>query len=47
MTTQLKDPVCGMSVNPATNERRFDHNGKSYYFCCQGCLDKFSAAPEE
>jgi Cu+-exporting ATPase len=42
-----KDPVCGMSVDPATNERRFDHDGKSYYFCCQGCLDKFSAAPED
>jgi len=41
-----KDPVCGMTVDPATNKRRIDYDGVAYYFCCQGCLDKFSAAPE-
>jgi len=44
--TVFRDPVCGMSVDPETNQRRFDYQGKSYYFCSQGCLDKFRADPE-
>lgn len=38
------DPVCGMSVDPAT-ARAHQHEGRSYYFCGQRCLDKFSAEP--
>ncbi len=41
-----KDPVCGMNVNPQTARFRHEHAGTTYYFCCQGCLDKFRAAPE-
>ena len=41
----VKDPVCGMSVNPATAKHRFQHAGKEYYFCCAGCVQKFSADP--
>ena len=40
-----KDPVCGMNVDPARAKATFEHAGKSYYFCCVGCRDKFSAAP--
>src|SRR5664279_5366910 len=39
------DPVCGMSVDPATDDERFEHNGKPFYFCCGGCRTKFAAAP--
>ena len=28
------DPVCGMSVDPATAKYKFEHGGKAYYFCC-------------
>jgi Cu+-exporting ATPase len=42
-----KDPVCGMTVDPARAKASFDHAGKTYYFCCPGCKDKFSAAPEK
>ena len=38
------DPVCGMSVNP-TNARKRQHEGKSYYFCSEGCARKFEADP--
>jgi Cu+-exporting ATPase len=41
-----KDPVCGMDVDPATAKYRFDYSGKTYYFCCGGCLAKFRADPE-
>jgi Cu+-exporting ATPase len=42
-----KDPVCGMNVNPQAARFRHEHAGKTYYFCAQGCLDRFRAAPEK
>jgi len=41
----VKDPVCGMSVNPATAKFRHMHGGTIYYFCCAGCKEKFAAEP--
>ena len=29
----------------ATSPHRFDHQGTTYYFCCVGCLGKFSSDP--
>jgi Cu+-exporting ATPase len=40
-----KDPVCGMSVDPARAKATHEHAGKKYYFCCIGCQQKFSADP--
>lgn len=37
------DPICGMTVNPATAAGSFRHAGKTYYFCSAGCLQKFIA----
>src|SRR5947209_544452 len=42
----LRDPVCGMSVDPAASRRRFDHRGETYYFCSAGCQAKFAANPK-
>ena len=39
----VKDPVCGMSVDPATGKHHCGHGGKTYYFCSDGCLRKFQA----
>ncbi len=39
------DPVCGMTVQPATAAASHVHEGKTYYFCCQGCLTKFQIDP--
>jgi len=43
----VKDPVCGMSVDPATAKHRAEHAGHTYYFCSAGCRAKFMAAPEQ
>src|ERR1051326_6490127 len=40
-----RDPVCGMTVNPETAPARLEHDGRTYYFCCSGCMEKFRAAP--
>ena len=45
--TLIKDPVCGMAVDPATAKHRRAHGGQTYYFCCQHCAEKFEAAPEK
>ena len=41
----VKDPVCGMSVDPHTAKHRAEHNGHPYYFCSNGCRTKFEADP--
>ena len=42
-----KDPVCGMTVDPATAKHRRQHGGKTYSFCCVHCAEKFQADPEK
>ena len=42
-----KDPVCGMSVDPAKAAAAVAHGNKSYYFCSRGCGEKFKADPEK
>jgi Cu+-exporting ATPase len=41
----LRDPVCGMTVDPATSKHRFDHHGQTFHFCSAGCRTKFAADP--
>ncbi|MDH3629909.1 MAG: heavy metal translocating P-type ATPase [Gammaproteobacteria bacterium] len=41
---QLTDPVCGMKVS-ADREFSYPFDGSEYYFCCQGCAQKFSTDP--
>jgi Cu+-exporting ATPase len=40
-----KDPVCGMSVDIARTPATHEHAGKTYYFCCRGCQEKFKVDP--
>ena len=40
------DPVCGMTVQPATAAWSYDHQGKTYYFCAKSCFEKFRANPQ-
>jgi Cu+-exporting ATPase len=44
--TGVRDPVCGMTVDPATSKHRFDHHGEAFHFCSAGCRTKFAANPE-
>ncbi len=40
------DPVCGMKV-VANPDKSAAYQGKIYYFCSQGCVTKFKAAPHQ
>ncbi len=44
--TVVKDPVCGMTVDPHKTQHRGEHSGRTYYFCCAGCRTKFLSDPE-
>jgi Cu+-exporting ATPase len=46
LAEEVKDPVCGMTVNPETTNLTYDHKGKTYFFCCEHCLEKFRKDPE-
>ena len=43
----VRDPVCGMTVDPATAKYFHSHGGQTYYFCCAPCLEKFKSNPEQ
>ncbi len=40
------DPVCGMTVDPATAHGPHRHEGRDYWFCCPHCLHRFAAQPQ-
>jgi xanthine dehydrogenase accessory factor len=40
------DPVCGMAVAVDTARHRAEHAGRTYYFCCGGCRERFLTAPD-
>jgi Cu+-exporting ATPase len=42
----MRDPVCGMTVDPAKAAGSFEHEGQTYYFCSRGCLSKFQESPD-
>jgi Cu+-exporting ATPase len=41
----VRDPVCGMTVDPHSTPYRHQHLGHTYYFCSGGCLSKFEDNP--
>ena len=43
-TSKTKDPVCGMTVEPAT-ALRAERDGQTFYFCGEHCRAKFLATP--
>mgnify|MGYP003392824665 CR=1 FL=1 len=43
----ILDPVCGMTVDPATTAHHATHEGTEYHFCSAGCRTKFVAAPAQ
>ncbi|OFW55331.1 MAG: copper-translocating P-type ATPase [Actinobacteria bacterium RBG_16_70_17] len=44
-TAKVKDPVCGMSVDPDKAAAQVVHQGQTYYFCSPSCRDQFAANP--
>ena len=43
---QVKDPVCGMTVNVSAAKYKSQYDGKDFYFCCAGCKQKFDKQPD-
>lgn len=41
----VKDPVCGMDVDPVTTKHKTEHNGAAFFFCSASCRTKFEADP--
>ncbi|NEU14816.1 YHS domain-containing protein [Methylobacterium sp. BTF04] len=44
--SSVKDPVCGMTVDPAKTTQNAEHGGAAFHFCSAACLGKFKADPE-
>ncbi len=42
----VRDPVCGMTVDPAAGKPTATHDGRIFHFCSDRCRQKFEAAPE-
>ncbi|HEY5027570.1 MAG TPA: YHS domain-containing protein, partial [Candidatus Angelobacter sp.] len=43
----VRDPVCGMYVDPATSAGSSEYKSQTYYFCSLGCVKRFNADPEK
>jgi Cu+-exporting ATPase len=41
------DPVCGMTVDPATAAATTTHDGRTYAFCSTGCHRAFTTDPDQ
>ncbi|HMF91776.1 MAG TPA: XdhC family protein [Candidatus Angelobacter sp.] len=47
VTRETRDPICGMTVDPAKAKYKSEYQDKSFYFCCAGCKQTFDKAPEK
>lgn len=47
MANTVRDPVCGMDIDPATAAGTSEYNGQTYYFCAPGCKKSFDKEPEK
>ena len=41
------DPVCKMKVEERSAKFTAKYNGTTYYFCSEGCMKAFNAAPSK
>ena len=41
------DPVCGMKIKKSDAKATYEYKGKTYYFCMEGCKEKFEKDPEK
>jgi YHS domain-containing protein len=44
-SARVKDPVCGMMVDPAHAAKDHTYQGVKYSFCSSECHDKFKDSP--
>jgi len=43
---ESRDPVCGMTVAPASARHRTTFKGAAFFFCCARCKESFDHSPE-
>ena len=46
-TPKVKDPVCGMMVDPQKSAAKVEHRGMHYYLCSARCAERFEKNPEK
>ena len=46
ITTDTKDPICGMAVDESS-ALHAEREGKAFYFCSDHCRRKFLSAPKD
>src|SRR6266700_460871 len=46
VTTEVKDPICGMTVDTNKASHKSEYQGKIFFFCCAGCKQTFERGPE-
>jgi Cu+-exporting ATPase len=42
----VRDPVCGMTVDPSAGKPSAAFEGRIFHFCCAGCRKKFETDPD-
>ena len=45
-STIIRDPVCGMTVDPAAGKPFADRDGHRFHFCAMRCRERFLDDPE-
>jgi len=46
ISEEVTDPVCGMHTESSEDYISYGHNGTTFYFCSEHCLEKFKAEPD-
>lgn len=44
---KVKDPICGMEIDSETAHATREHQGQTFYFCSQTCVDQFDVGPHK
>lgn len=44
---QVRDPVCGMTIDSNDAAGQSQYQGKTFYFCSSACKQKFDADPKQ
>jgi len=45
VSAKQTDPICGMPVDEGRAAATSEYEGRAYYFCSHGCLEKFREDP--
>ncbi|MEZ4666528.1 MAG: YHS domain-containing protein [Anaerolineae bacterium] len=44
---KVRDPVCGMEIDPKQAAGTSEYKSQTYYFCSAGCKKAFDKEPEK